>query len=98
VEANRKLSHEDNRYIVVKLFKEEDSVNIVVENSMDGMVNFKDGLPVTSKDDTQWHGFGTRSIKQISEKYGGSIEFYCETNIFFLKIFLPSEREPSTKK
>lgn len=98
VEANRKLPREDSRYIVVKLLKEGDSVNIVVENSMDGMVNFKDGLPVTSKDDTQWHGFGTRSIKQISEKYGGSMKIYCETNIFFLKIFLPSERESATKK
>lgn len=53
----------------------------------------RDGLPVSSKDNTR-HGFGLRSIRYIVEKYGGSMLIDYRDHIFTLSILLPSP--PST--
>ena len=49
-------------------------------------IEFKDGLPQTTKGDTQWHGFGMQSIKMIVQKYGGELSAYVVDDIFHLSI------------
>lgn len=48
-----------------------------------------DGLPVTTKDDKQNHGFGLRSIRYLAKKYGGDMAVSAEGHIFTLQIMLP---------
>ena len=56
------------------------------DNYYSGELQFKDGLPQTTKGDTSWHGFGLRSIRMIVRKYGGELTTYIEDDIFHLSI------------
>lgn len=42
----------------------------------------RNGLPLSDKNDGQNHGFGSRSIKYVVEKYNGEIKYSQEENIF----------------
>lgn len=46
-------------------------------------------LPQTTKDDKQNHGFGSKSVKYIAERYGGSVRFSLEGDIFTALVMLP---------
>lgn len=45
-------------------------------------------MPVTEKD-SNFHGFGMKSMKMIVEKYGGEIGVTVSDDIFGLEIILP---------
>ena len=59
---------------------------IEVKNPYDGEVVIKDGLPVSDNDG---HGFGTVSIRAITERNGGICTFKAEENVFELRFMLP---------
>ena len=48
----------------------------------------KDGLPLTTKNDHNSHGYGMKSIRYIVEKYNGNLIIDCNNNIFVLSILL----------
>ena len=50
---------------------------------------FEDGLPQTTKEDKLNHGFGVRSIRYISEKYGGTMIASQQGEFFCLNVLLP---------
>ena len=56
------------------------------ENYFCGKLSFKDGLPVTTKEDKTVHGFGMRSIAMIVKKYGGELTTSVTREIFHLNI------------
>ena len=59
-------------------------------NPFKGTLNFKDGLPQTTKRDSMYHGFGTKSIKGIVDSYSGDCEISIkDNNIYVLNILLP---------
>jgi sensor histidine kinase regulating citrate/malate metabolism len=56
-----------------------------VRNPFQGKIIFSDGLPVSSK---AGHGYGTRSIRYMTEKTGGNCQFTIEDNEFVLRIVI----------
>ena len=64
---------------------------ISMENYCAVPVQFKDSFPETNKKDKAFHGFGTRSIAYIAERYGGSVRFGQENHYFTVEILLPLE-------
>ncbi len=58
---------------------------ISVENPYQGVVLFRDGLPVSSE---SGHGYGTQSIAAIAQKYSGVYTFTAQPNVFTFKIVL----------
>lgn len=54
---------------------------------------FENGLPVTTKADKDYHGFGIKSIERILEKYGGHISIVTEKDVFILNMLfdLPTD-------
>lgn len=48
-----------------------------------------DMIPPTSKTDKLTHGFGLRSIKEIVERYHGSLEIESENGTFNLFLYIP---------
>lgn len=56
------------------------------ENYFNGTLTFMDGLPVTTKEDTNSHGFGMRSLRMIVKKYGGELTTSVTDDIFHLSI------------
>lgn len=57
-----------------------------------GTIEMKEGFPVTATTDTDNHGFGTRSMAKIVQKYGGNISFVTKDGIFNVNILFPSTR------
>lgn len=79
----------EERVISLHIKERGDMVLIHMENRCSREIQFIDGLPVTTKDDKSYHGFGVKSIKYITEKYGGSILMSTKNGKFYLDIILP---------
>lgn len=52
-----------------------------------------DGLPVTTKGVAGQRGFGLKSIRHLTEKYGGSMAVDIQNHIFTLQIMLPIRQQ-----
>lgn len=80
---------EEQRVIGFQIKKQENEAIINIYNNFDGNLVFKDGLPVTTKGDMRYHGFGLKSVQSICEKYDGELSIYPHDNIFDLTIRFP---------
>ena len=56
-----------------------------VKNPIDQQVVFSDGLPVSQEDR---HGYGTQSIRYLTEHLGGNCQFSVQGNTFILRVIL----------
>ncbi len=56
------------------------------ENYCPVPVTFRDGLPVSSKNDPENHGFGIKSIRYIAEKYNGAVAASMQEDMFRLDV------------
>ena len=56
-----------------------------VKNTISKAPEFSDGLPVTTR---KGHGYGTQSIRYITEKLGGNCQFSVCDNYFLLRVVL----------
>lgn len=63
------------------------------ENYCDTPIQFKDGLPVTTKADRSNHGFGLRGIRCIANKYQGCVSVQAEHSEYTLLLSFPLEQQ-----
>ena len=89
IESVVKSKDRQKRLISIHVIQERQFIRIRTENYCEEDVQFQDGLPVTTKKDKRFHGYGTKSIKKIVEKYGGSVMAGKTDNWFELKILIP---------
>lgn len=61
-------------------------ISIRVENKFKGKIKIEDGLPVTTKKDTRYHGYGVLSMQMIAAKYNGKISIDVNDDNFILNI------------
>ena len=61
---------------------------IKVSNPFNNEVNIVDGRVITSKADKKNHGFGLRSVKEIVEKYNGTVDIKTDNNVFVVTAIL----------
>ncbi len=59
---------------------------ILIENSFSGNVEMKNGIPQARE---EGHGYGTKSITMLAEKYNGYYSFTTKDGLFILKVVLP---------
>ena len=52
---------------------------------------FTDGLPVTTKEDINYLGFGMRSMRYVAEQYGGALTASWDDGIYSLDIVFPNQ-------
>ena len=64
---------DEKRILSVQVNRKNDGCHIHIENYCSKEIDFEDGLPLTTKKDKSYHGFGVRSVKYIVEKYHGNI-------------------------
>ena len=86
IESVLKEPDEDKRIISIQMIKKSQGYHIHIDNYCNEAVIFEDGIPVTSKKDKAYHGFGVRSIKYIVEKYKGDILMHAENQRFQVDI------------
>ena len=89
VEAVGRLAEAEKKVISFTVRRVGDMVIVESENYYSGEISFKDGLPLTSKGDKQNHGYGVKSIKMLTAKYGGEMSVSADGEVYSLKILLP---------
>ena len=79
----------ENRIISFRSAARGGVLSIHFENYLGHALNMRDGLPLTTKDDESFHGFGMLSIRHIVEKYGGTMSIRTDQQRFRMDILLP---------
>ncbi|MFI3214541.1 MAG: ATP-binding protein [Eubacteriales bacterium] len=77
--------------IVVRIIDDYDNLFIKVSNPYNKKLKFKNGLPVTDKQDKELHGIGLQSIKDLVEQKNGHFKITNTENVFTLEVLLYDE-------
>lgn len=92
IEAAQQVQDPEQRMITLNVETQGDFLAISCENFFTGTLTFEDGLPMTTKADQANHGYGTHSIRILTEKYDGLLKVSSQDDIFTLSIILPIPR------
>src|SRR5699024_8892122 len=80
---------EDRRTISLFVKRAHNMVSIHIENYFSGERIFSGDLPVTTKADKEYHGYGMLSMKTVVEKYGGTMAVEIRGDVFCLNLLFP---------
>ncbi len=89
IECVMKQKDVEKRIIQVSVFQEQNFLMIHIGNYCDAPLMFHHGIPVSTKQNRGYHGFGLKSIRYTAEKYGGGIVCQNPQNFFVLQILIP---------
>ena len=86
-EAVEKMQNYEKE-ILFEVCQGEKSLNIHLENTMEGELTLKGGLPITTKSDKRNHGLGLLNVKSIVGKYEGSLSCNIENQRYTVDVFI----------
>lgn len=89
IESVIHLPEADKRVVSVSVREKNGLLLFQFENYYEGELHFEEGLPVTTKGESGYHGFGIRSIRDTARKYGGQMTLHTEGNLFILRVSVP---------
>ena len=89
IEAVEKFTDTEKRQIDVIIYRKQNFMVVNIINPLAETLTYRDGLPVTTKKDADFHGFGLRSMRQILKKYNGFLDVCEEDGCFSLKMLIP---------
>ena len=89
IEAVRLVEDPEERIITLNIQRRGGMAAISIENRCAREPEFRDGLPVSTKEGAGGHGLGARSIRTTVERYGGSMHMGAQDGVFYLNILLP---------
>lgn len=89
IECVMKIEDTGKRVIQVAVFYEKNLLMIRIRNYCEEKLEFQNGLPISTKNDPNYHGYGLKSIQYTAEKYGGWLVCQNPENYFVLQILLP---------
>ncbi len=80
-------------HISILSYRRNNAYMIEIRNSFTGNLQWdtESGIPVTSKGNTDSHGYGLNNIRRIAGKYFGDIDFAVKNEEFILSIMLMIE-------
>lgn len=76
----------DKKTVEIIIINKYDNLYISIANHYMGKLQFKEGLPITSKENKKLHGIGLKSIKQLVESNGGFLNISSSNERFCLQI------------
>jgi sensor histidine kinase regulating citrate/malate metabolism len=85
INACMNIKETSDRKINISCKSKNDKLFIEVTNSFTGVLQFKNDMPVTDRNN---HGFGTRSIAATVEKYQGIYSFTAQDGLFKMNVIL----------
>ena len=89
IEAVEHIEEKDKRAISLTASQKQGVLVIEETNYFVGDIKFNsDGSIKTTKPNSKYHGYGTKSIAYIAKKYNGNVTYDVNGNIFVLKIVL----------
>ena len=83
------LDEQEKRLISLSVQAKDHFLHINQENYYNGELVMERGLPLTTKKDKRFHGFGMQSIRMLTEKYGGDLRLQASGGIYRLSILFP---------
>ncbi|MCI9439633.1 MAG: sensor histidine kinase [Ruminococcus sp.] len=89
IESVEKLPDERMRLIRLYVVREKQLLRICTENYCTEQIQFKKGMPITTKKDKRLHGYGMKSIQSTVRKYDGTVRTALNENWFEVKILFP---------
>lgn len=89
IEAVRKLDDANKAIIGLSVNVKDDLLFIHCENFYRDTLEFADALPRTTKDDSDNHGYGLKSVRYVVEKYGGIMNILPQDGVFNVNIVIP---------
>lgn len=84
LDAQKELPQE-SRSVRLMLKTSGGKLLLSVENPIAAAPRFDDGLPVSKKEE---HGYGTQSIRYMTERLGGKWQFSVKEITFILKVII----------
>jgi len=89
----------ENKRILFSIYRQENSfvmtdhIFVKVVNSCDSKPKIKNGLLMTSKINSLYHGFGTKSVRRVVSKYNGDYnwEYNKKDREFTATVILQTE-------
>lgn len=89
IECEQKIPETHKRLIKVAVYTQNSFLVIRIENYCESPVAFSSGLPVTTKADSQMHGYGVKSIQRAVEKYHGHLSLEQSDTWFTITALIP---------
>lgn len=93
--AIESLQNEEEKYRTITMNIHENCggnyVVVEIKNPCTKELHFQDGRPLTSKEDTRFHGYGIRSMEYIVKKYNGNMVINYQDNVFLVKILFKKQ-------
>ena len=89
IECEKQIGDQEKRLIHVNMFRQKNFLIIRFENYCEEPVLFERGLPVTTKEEAEFHGYGLKSLWRTVHKYKGEVQIDVEDGWFSLKILIP---------
>ncbi len=94
IEAVRLLADENKRIISLTVREAGDNIEIESVNYCADGRDMTGTIPQTSKADRNKHGYGIKSMKYITEQYGGTLSLHEHGGAFTLHIRIPKKATP----
>lgn len=91
IEACQKVT--EKRWIGVEIERRHMITHIRISNTVEHKPLMRDGALVSMKSDKGRHGYGTKNIQRVVEKYDGTIKYEYEKPIFRVYITLYEKNE-----
>ena len=89
LEHLKQIKDPEKRILSVNIRRHQKLCFITIQNYCMDIPHFENGLPVTSKKDKALHGYGSKSIRSIVEKYHGSLSIQAENHSYILSVMFP---------
>lgn len=93
IECVSKYQDTEKRVISLTISARDSFLCIQMNNYYEGEMQMEDGLPVTTKRRKAYHGFGMKSMRHLTQKYGGTLYTQLKDGIFMLQIVIPMPKE-----
>ena len=78
IEYEKQIPDKEKRLIHVTAFSQKNFLITRFENYCEDSLAFDENLPVTTKGDARFHGYGLKSIRYTVRKYGGEVDVRCQ--------------------
>lgn len=93
IECELGIQDREKRLIHLAVYGKREFLVIRCGNYCPEPLRFRDGLPVTTKGDTTYHGYGIKSVRHAAEKYGGTMTIHDQDGWFEIRLVIPLEKK-----
>ena len=86
IEACEKIPKGQERRIEAKVGSYNNQIYLEIKNTVAAEVIIRNDRLITSKDDKENHGIGSRNVEEAVEKYDGTIVYQCKNGWFEVEL------------